>query len=182
MSWCHAATSHRDIMCHVTSHHNLTWRMKWQTVCITPKPGFFAQRCQNIMMSCRFVMTSQRDITCHTPSHLKLTWRHMKYESKSAHVNLSETPNITFFILTTLTFDLWPWPSNSSEISSKSIPIVNFRSIQQTVWLGECRLTDRQTDGQTSGTDFIPSNADAGGNKKALATWSTYYPPGITSR
>ena len=57
----------------------------------------------------------------------------------------------------TLTFDLWPWPLNSSEISSRSTPVPNFRSEWQRVWLWECSLTCRQTYGHTHGTDFIPS-------------------------
>ncbi len=48
------ATS-RHIMSHLTSHHNLTCRMKWQSVGITPKSGFFVQTCQNIMVSRRNV-------------------------------------------------------------------------------------------------------------------------------
>ncbi len=38
------------------------------------------------------------------------------------------------FNLVTLTFDLWPWLSNSSERSSMPIPVPIFRSVCQFVW------------------------------------------------
>ncbi len=60
--------------------------------------------------------------------------------------------------------DLWPWPSNLSEILSRSIPPLNLESVRSTVQPGERWQTDRQTDTHTDGTDSIPSTAYAGGN------------------
>ncbi len=91
----------------------------------------------------RHVMKSHHNVKC----------RHMTWQSESAHINLSETPKIMFFNMATLTFDLWPWPLYSSEISSKSTPVPNFRSVPQTVWLWERSLTDRRTDGHTRTRD-----------------------------
>ncbi len=73
--------------------------------------------------SWRRAVTS-RDVGC--PTH-DVIW----YEP--AQVNLSENPKIMFFKLATLTFDLWPWPSNLSEILSRSIPPPNFESIRSTL-------------------------------------------------
>ncbi len=41
--------------------------------------------------------------------------------------------------------DLWPWPSNSSEILSESTPIPNFGSVRQTVQPRESWQTHTQT-------------------------------------
>ena len=60
-----------------------------------------------------------------------------------------------FFRMATLTFDLWPWPSNSSEILSRSIPTPNFRSVAQSVQPWECWLTDRHTHTQTDTPDRL---------------------------
>ncbi len=38
--------------------------------------------------------------------------------------------------------------------------------LSQMVWPWECWITDRHTNTQTDRTDFIPSTADAGGNKQ----------------
>ncbi len=57
---------------------------------------------------------------------------------------------------------LWPWPSNSSEILLKAISLPNFRSVAQAVQSWERWQTDTHTHTQ-SGTDSIPSTADAGG-------------------
>ena len=43
-------------------------------------------------------------------------------------------------------FDLWPWPSNSSEILSRSTPPSNVGSLCQTVQPGERWQTHRHTD------------------------------------
>ncbi len=50
-----------------------------------------------------------------------------------------------------LTFDLWPWPSNLSEILSRSIP--NFATVSQTVQPWECWLTDGHTHRHTDTLD-----------------------------
>ena len=44
-----------------------------------------------------------------------------------------------------MTFDLWPWPCNLSEILSRSIPPLNLESVRSTVQPGERWQTDRQT-------------------------------------
>ena len=51
----------------------------------------------------------------------------------------------TFLTLVTLTFDLWPWPSNSSYIWWFLMCVPNFRSIGTTVWPWERRQMDRHT-------------------------------------
>ncbi len=48
--------------------------------------------------------------------------------------------------MATLTFDLWPWPSNSSEISSWSTRAPNFGLVCQTVQSWESWQTHTQTD------------------------------------
>ncbi len=118
---------------------------------------------RHAVTSRRDIRTSRRDIM---RSHHNVTWHHMTWQSESAQVNPSETPKITFFNLATLTFDLWPWPSNSSEIYLRSIPILNYRSVRETVRSWERQLTDRRTHTETHGTDFIPSTADAGGKNR----------------
>ncbi len=75
---------------------------------------------------------NSRDVTC----------RHMTWQSEHTQVNPSENPKTTFFNLATLTFDLWPWPSNSFEILSTSIPPTNFGSVHQMVQLWERWQTD----------------------------------------
>ena len=92
-------------------------------------------------------MTSRRDDTpwCHdiTPYHNKT------FPIEFLLVNPSESLKIPFFSLVTLTFDLWPWSSNSSEISSRSTPAPNFGFVHQTVHSWERWLTDTHTDTQT---------------------------------
>ena len=94
-------------------------------------------------------------------------WRHTMWcymtsviwqdKSESPQVNhASENPKIMFFNLATLTFDLWPWPSKSSEILSRS-------TLHQILGLYVKRFSRKsaelQTDthAHTDGTDFIPS-------------------------
>ena len=50
---------------------------------------------------------------------------------------------ITFFKPVTLTFDLWPWPLNLSEIPSRLVALPNFGSLRQTVQPWERWQTDR---------------------------------------
>ena len=59
--------------------------------------------------------------------------------------------------------DLWPWPSNLSEMLSKAMFLPYCRSVAQMVQPCEHWQTDRHT--HTYGTDFIPSTTDVGGNK-----------------
>ncbi len=75
----------------------------------------------------------QRMSRRHVTSWSYTTWCHMIWQSEPAQVNLSENPKITFFNLATLTFDLWPWPLNLSEILSRSTPPPNFESIRSTI-------------------------------------------------
>ena len=54
----------------------------------------------------------------HVTSSENVMWHHMIWQNGYTQVNPSETMKTTFFNLAALTFDLWPWPSNSSKISS----------------------------------------------------------------
>ncbi len=73
--------------------------------------------------------------------HGVTSWQNTK------RLNPPETSEFTFFNLVTLTFDLWPWPSKSSEILSRSMPPPNFAigSLRQTVQPWERSQTDRHT-------------------------------------
>ncbi len=112
------------------------------------------------------VTTSWRDVTWRT------SWRDVMWHDGMTsddvyswqnvqRFNPSETSEITFFNLVTLTFDLWPWPSNSFEILWRSMPPPNFGSLCQTFQLWERSQTGAHT--HTDRTDSIPSTADAGG-------------------
>ena len=71
-----------------------------------------------------------------------------------------------FLTLVTLTFDLWPWPSNLSKIWLSSMRAPNFRSVGPTVQ--PCRAqTDTHT--HTDATENITSSANAGGKKGMAA-------------
>ena len=77
-----------------------------------------------VLVSCD-VVTSCHDVI----------WRHNVMQSVQlvcVHWN-QQTMEITFLTLVTLTFDLWPWPSNLSKISSRSIPVPNSMTACQTV-------------------------------------------------
>ena len=120
-------------------------------------------RQKDVKTSCRDVMTSYHDVTWR---HDVMPWRHMTSGVMTnwlCVIHPSETSEITFFNLATLTFDLWPWPLNLAEIISRSFPLPNLVTLGQTVQPWERWLTDTQTHRQTDGTDFIPSTADAGG-------------------
>ncbi len=77
-------------------------------------------RC-GVMTSCCDVMMLCRDIRCHDQMALRSLHR-------SHHKKIRK-----FFKMATLTLDLWPWPSNLSEILSKTMSLSNFRSIAQMV-------------------------------------------------
>ncbi len=49
----------------------------------------------------------------------------------------------------TLTFDLWPWPSNLYKIWWSLMSVSNFRSVGPSVQSAECKQTHRQTDTRT---------------------------------
>ncbi len=91
------------------------------------------------------------------PWHLDVTWRH-DFTWQLCHGNTGllflrlhhqKVGKSHFFNVATLTFDLRPWPSNSSKILSRSIPTSNFRSLSQTVQPWERWITDRHTNTQT---------------------------------
>ena len=95
----------------------------------------------------RDVKTSRRDVTwrravtshdvrCH--DQMALCNLHRSHHKKSR--------KITFFKMATLTFDLWPWPLNLSEILSKAMFLPNFRPVAQTVQAWERWQTDTLTD------------------------------------
>ncbi len=97
-------------------------------------------------------------------------WTHMKplhaLMSIIGQKNPGQNSKITFFIWMTLTFDLWPWPSNLSEMSSRSIPVLNLVTIHQSVPRESVHaLTHKHTDTHTHSV-FITSTADAGGKDK----------------
>ncbi len=60
-----------------------------------------------------------------------------------------KTEIFTFLMLVTLTFYLWPWPSNSSEIWWSLICVPMFGSVGPMVQSAECKQTHTQTDGWT---------------------------------
>ncbi len=86
-----------------------------------------------------------------------VTWHHMTSQLMSCvftkwicAIYTGHTgPKITFFNMATLTFDLWPWPSNSSKIFSRSMSLPIFGSVCQTIQPWERWITDRQTDTHT---------------------------------
>ena len=108
-------------------------------------------RWHHAVASWRHTMTSHYIMSQYRPAFCILA---LKPENHRHHV----------FDLVTLTFALWPWPSNSSEISSRLIPVSNFVTLGQSVQSWECSQTDTHTHRQTDGSVFITSTADAGGN------------------
>ena len=88
----------------------------------------------NYHMMWHYGVTWRHDVTLRygvTSRHDVMPWHQMtpyEWQRESAWVK-SENPKITFFNLVILTFDLWPWPLNSYEISSMSNPTPNFRSV-----------------------------------------------------
>ena len=76
--------------------------------------------------------------------HDVIPWCHITSQCHTMMQKL-KTHHITIFDLVTLTFDLWPWPSNLSGILSRSIPVSNFVTVRQSVQPWECPETDRQT-------------------------------------
>ena len=123
--------------------------------------------CPLCQYSCPKVVKGCQDVTPwrHVTSwRLAVTSHDIRWHDKmslcnlhrSHHKKMSEN-HVFFFKMASLTFDLWPWPSNLSEILSKAMFLPNFRSVSQTVQLWEHWQTHRQTDRHTDGTDFIPS-------------------------
>ena len=79
----------------------------------------------------------------------------------------------------TLTFDLRPWVSNSSEILSRYTPPSIFVSVCQKVRPWECSQTDgqkgRRTDGQTDRTENITSTGNTGGEKVIMSLFECVF-------
>ncbi len=71
-------------------------------------------------------------------------WRHDRIYKDLTHQKLRKSRFSSW----------WPWPSNSSEILSMSMPPPNFGSLCQTVRQWEGLQTDTHT--HTDGTDSIP--------------------------
>ncbi len=111
-------------------------------------------------------LTSFSDVTCHTvTSHDVMTSHHRPRFHKS--LKSEKAGNFIF-----CSCDPDPWPSNSSEISSRSMPVPILVSIRQTNWPWERWLTPIWTDTLTTWSDSITSTADAGGkDKSVLSSW-----------
>ena len=91
---------------------------------------------QLIAITCVIVTSYYGVTSCHgVTSYHGVTSCHDNMDRHaSLHRNSSETPKVMFFNIVTLTFDLWPWTSNSSKILSRSLPVPNLAPIRQTVW------------------------------------------------
>ncbi len=85
--------------------------------------------------------TSRRNVMLGHTRTCQMTWENGCVQPKQ--VTPSKNLKITFFQSGAL--DLWPWPSNLSEILSQVIFTPNFRSVSQTVQPWERWQTDRQT-------------------------------------
>ncbi len=99
----------------------------------------------------RNAMTSRHDVTP-MMSRLRRNVTHLWWCTFRWHCMTEQKPLIgksRFFNLVTFTFDLWPWPSNSAEILSRSLCLPIFVSICQTVQPRERWITDRHTHRQT---------------------------------
>ncbi len=107
-------------------------------------------------------------------SHDLILWRHDVY----CDVHILASPYIIWdrsnqksmeIIFWPRDLDLWPWPSNLTQILSRSMCLPIFKPLPKTVQLWECWITDTHTHTHahthTDGTDSITSTADAGGNK-----------------
>ena len=70
--------------------------------------------------------------------HDFILWHHMMshHTPKWFYMGISfrQKPGNHIFFIVTLTFDLWPWPSNMSMMLSRSISRPISKSICQTVW------------------------------------------------
>ena len=159
MTWRHTMTS----WCYVSRLH-----LSWQSKPVYVRFFIITTHFVKIITLWRHGRDEWRHAM--TWRHTMTSWcyvsrLHLSWQSEPAYVNGSETQKIMFFLMATLTFDLWPWHSNLSEILSRWIPLPNFGSVHETVQAWERWQTDRQTDG----TDFIPSTADAGGKNELNA-------------
>ena len=77
----------------------------------------------------------ERHVTkwCHQWHHMT-SWHSRTGQDFTWSNSNQKTGEITFFVPMTLTFDVWPWPSNSSEILSRSIPVPTLVPIHRPVW------------------------------------------------
>ncbi len=101
----------------------------------------------NVSKWCQDVTPWRHAVTLNGPKcHGKwmCTILHRSHHHRSHHHHHT-VEKFTFFNVPTLTIDLWPWTSNSSEGLSRSSLLPNFRSVRQTVHLWERWITDRHT-------------------------------------
>ena len=108
------------IQLQTTGHHTQTYRIiKKPPKCYCTSHGLLA-----IVTSCD--ETTSCEIM---PSHPDVTWRYAVTIGQGlVFVPLNQKTLEMFFDLVTLTFDLWPWPSNS-----RPIPVPNIVTIHWTV-------------------------------------------------
>ncbi len=116
----------------------------------------------------------------HSVTSHDVTWRHLMSQKcdMTCYVIIKWTVHsfsplyaskITFFNLVTLTFDLWPWVSNSSEILSRYTPPPILVSVCQTVRLWECSQTGGQMDRRTVPKTLPrPLTRGGGGNEGSI--------------
>ena len=81
--------------------------------------------CQTYSCSCAYLVMRKNCLRMNT--HETFVRTNVNYRTE----NQGQSSKITFFNRMTLTFDLWPWPSNLLEMSSRSIPVSNFVTIGQ---------------------------------------------------
>ncbi len=120
------------------------------------------------------ILAQRRQMT--SCAQCDVTWR-LSYDMTKVNFpqvnHASENPKFMFFNLATLTFDLWPWPSKSSEILSRS-------TLHQILGLYVKRFSRKSAELQTDthahidGTDFIPSTADVGGKNLSSCLSALY--------
>ncbi len=82
-------------------------------------------------------LTSFRDVMWHNviPWRHMTSWHHRTGQDFTwSHSNKKVLRKSHFFVPMTLTFDLWPWPSNLYEILSRSILVTTLVTIRQAVW------------------------------------------------
>ncbi len=139
----HPVTQHTGILVSMLKYvqpdqYSTTKMKKTLKCCCTSRvPNLFCLR------TC-FVIMHMREIL-HMNAHETFACTNVSYRAE----NPDQSSKITFFNRMTLTFDLWPWPSNSSERSSRSIPIPNLVTVCQSVQPWECSQTDTHTHRQT---------------------------------
>ncbi len=119
-----------------------------------------------LRMHMREICLPMREILHMKPLHWVMSITGQKTQAK--------TPKLHF---STDDLDLRPMTSNSSERSSRSIPIPNFVTVCQSVQPWECSQTDtdRQTDWQADGSIFITASPDAAGKNRYIRLYYIYH-------